>query len=184
MMKIVNNDYLKSREESNKTATTGEVTKGSSGISGFDNMNDKVKFIDPNSRNIITDNDIWENVRTEIMSDPNNKLEYDKLNESIIDPNGVIIYTSDEFLNAYNQKYKSHSAPIENVLENSAKENIKIRAALYPSRQINMMEIEGMSNLMKEGMNLKHSTKHSCNVSDKCIINSSSYPKIYKISTK
>ena len=179
MIAQTNNDYLNARKESNKNATNGVVTTGTDVISGFDTLGDKVKYIDPNKRNVITDESIWENVRSEIMSDPVKKSKYDKLNDSIIDSTtGEIIYTSDEFLNTYNETYKSHSAPIEYILEDSSQESIKIRAALYPSRQLKTSE--GMSNLMKEGMNLKNSTKHTCSVNEKCKVGQSSYPGIYK----
>jgi hypothetical protein len=82
------------------------------------------------------------------------------------------------------------SLPIQYLYENSARENIRLKAAIYPTikkDELNkntsdegFMINEGMSNMMKEGFKKTNTLKQEKIMTDKCKCSPSNYPGIYR----
>lgn len=146
-------------------------------ISGFTSG---IKYKDPNNRGTIdSESAIWNKVKNEILSDSTNRNEFNNIENDIVDDKNNITRSYNNFLEDYQIKYKNLSLPIEQQLESSQRENARIQAATYPSRDI--IVTDGMSNMMKEGMSMiDNKNKDKKCIKAVCKCESSSYPNIYK----
>lgn len=160
--------YIENQKESRK-----KTLVDSGMISGFTSG---IKYKDPNNRGTIdTESAIWNKVKNEILSDATNRNDFNNIQNDIVDDKNNITRTYNNFFRDYQIKYNNLSLPIEQQVEGSERENARIQAATYPSR-------DGMSNMMKEGMSMINNEKSNdkkC-IKATCKCESSSYPNIYK----
>ena len=142
--------YIENQKESRK-----KTLVDSGMISGFTSG---IKYKDPNNRGTIdTESAIWNKVKNEIFSDATNRNDFNNIQNDIVDDKNNITRTYNNFFRDYQIKYKNLSLPIEQQLESSERENARIQAATYPSRDI---VTDGMSTMMKEGMSIIDNEKN------------------------
>ena len=105
-----------------------------------------------------------------------------------MDENNNVTLPNEQYEEKFKEKYIELSLPIQHLYENSARENIRLKAAIYPSLNKESTSSEtnsndnqsGMTNLMKEGLNINKSETHVSCINQNCKSSPSTYPGIYK----
>lgn len=129
MRDILNADFTAS-----ETNSRGQfLTPIGVGNEGFNTINAEIRYIDPRGRGIITDEIVWKKIRSEILNNSDNMKKLDSIQGDILDDKGNIIRSFDEFKNDYQSKYTELSSSLETTFENSARDNIRLKAAIFPS---------------------------------------------------
>lgn len=141
MRHILNTDFIAFEKNRRNISTSsikgGDNTKGEFveevGNEGFNTINAEIRYIDPRGRGIITDEIVWKKIRSEILNNSDNMKKLDSIQGDILDDKGNIIRSFDEFKNDYQSKYTELSSSLETTFENSARDNIRLKAAIFPS---------------------------------------------------
>jgi hypothetical protein len=142
-----------------------------------------IEYINPTGKSFIDDVNTWENIKNEVLSSKSNKDELSKIHHDIVDKDNNVTLPNEQYEEKFKEKYIELSLPIQHLYENSARENIRLKAAIYPSlnKQNNSNDNQsGMTNLMKEGLNINKSETHVSCINENCKSSPSSYPSIYK----
>lgn len=128
----------------------------------------KIKYEDPRSRGEILDTDTWKLIKTEVLNSGNNRADLAAIENDIVDAAGNVTRSFDQFMVDYQSKYTELSAPVETVHANAARENIRLKSAIYPTtRGMDDGIVEGtvpISNMTKEGMGIMSSPDYSSDV--------------------
>ena len=128
----------------------------------------KIKYEDPRSRGEISDTDTWKLIKTEVLNSGNNRTDLAAIESDIVDAAGNVTRSFDQFMVDYQSKYTELSAPVETVYANAARENIRLKSAIYPTTRGRVDGIvEGttqISNMTKEGMGIMPSSDYSSDV--------------------
>lgn len=181
----IENSALKIKDWMNNTYINYETTRrNSSNI--VEQFESNIEYVNPTGKSFIDDDGIWENIKSEVLSSTSNKDELSKIHDNIVDKDNNVTLSNEEYEEKFKEKYIELSLPIQHLYENSARENIRLKAAIYPSlnkenKETNSVDnISGMTNLMKDGLNINKSETHTSCINENCKSSPSNYPDIYK----
>lgn len=183
----IENSALKIKDWMNTKYVEDEKTRrdGSNVVEQFES---NIEYVNPTGKSFIDDVNTWENIKNEVLSSKSNKDELSKIHNDIVDENNNVTLPNEQYEEKFKEKYIELSLPIQHLYENSARENIRLKAAIYPSLNTESTSSEtnsidnksGMTNLMKEGLNINKSETHTSCINQKCKSSPSNYPGIYK----
>jgi len=162
-----------------------DETKRRDGSTTVESFENNIEYVNPTGKSFIDDVNTWENIKNEVLTSKSNKDELSKIHNDIVDEDNNVTLPNEQYEEKFKEKYIELSLPIQHLYENSARENIRLKAAIYPSlnkenKDTNLSDNKiGMTNLMKEGLNINKSERHSSCINQNCKSSPSSYPGIY-----
>ena len=169
--KWINNKYVEDEKKRRDSSTALEPFESN------------IEYVNPTGNSFIDDVNTWENIKNEVLSSTSNKDELSKIHNDIVDKDNNVTLPNEQYEEKFKEKYIELSLPIQYLYENSERENIRLKAVIYPSlnKETNSTDDNsGMTNLMKEGLNINKSERHRTCINQNCKSSPSSYPGIYK----